>query len=207
MPDGQQSTKFAIIAAVISFVVLNAAFLFLSANYFESHREVINGALVQTYTADQITHLREMFAISCGLIIVVNFLVGLRRRVGAHVLPAVLGAASIFAGIASIATGMPGTLAVVQLVSGALMPTLAWFSFRGRRAPWAFLVAICGVFAVVALFGAPRIGHALSINLWTTMIIPGLYAVATVALIQLRSEYIERDAVVGVGAAAAAGSA
>jgi len=76
------------------------------------------------------------------------------------------------------------------------MPVLAWHSYQRQRAPWAFLVAICAVFAVTDLFGAPRIGQTLSIGLWSTMIIPGLYAVAAVALIQLRGQYVERDTVV-----------
>jgi hypothetical protein len=127
------------------------------------------------------------------VIIAVNFLVGLHRRIGAHLLAAVLGLCNIVAGVGSLLTGLPVVLGIVQLIAGALMPVLAWFSYRRVRAPWAFLVAMCGVFAVVDMFGAPKIGHVLAINLWTTMIIPGLYAVACVALIQLRGGYAERD--------------
>jgi hypothetical protein len=76
------------------------------------------------------------------------------------------------------------------------MLVLAHFSYHRRsRAAWAFLVAICGVLAVVDFFGAPKIRHALDVSLWTTMIIPGLYAIATVTLMQLREDYSDGEPV------------
>jgi hypothetical protein len=82
------------------------------------------------------------------------------------------------------------------LVAGVLMPVLAWHSFFRRSRPaWAFLVAICGVFAVVELFGAPKVRGALDVSLWLTMILPGLNVVAVAALISLRADYLDREPV------------
>ena len=183
----EQSTRVALISAVAAFLVINAAYYVLSGNYFEAHSG--------QYTPERMSSIRVAFAVSCGAIIAVNFLVGLNRRIGAHLLVAILGLGSIVAGVGSVIAGLPAVLGVVQLVAGVLMPVLAWHSYQRQRAPWAFLVAICAVFAVTDLFGAPRIGQTLSIGLWSTMIIPGLYAVAAVALIQLRGQYVERDTV------------
>jgi hypothetical protein len=181
----EQSTRVALLISVAAFIVLNAGFYILSGNYFDAHPG--------QYTPERMSHIRMLFAVSSGVIIVVNFLVGLNRRVGAHLIATVLGFGTVAAGVGSLVTGLPGVLGVTQLVGGGLMPVLAWYSYKRQRAPWAFLVAICVVFAVTDLFGAPRIGQMLSINLWTTMIIPGLYAVAAAALIQLRGQYSERD--------------
>jgi hypothetical protein len=183
--SGQPSTRAAIVIAVVAFVIVNAVFYFLSGSYFDAHRG--------EYSPQRMTDVRVTFAFASAVVTVVSVLAGLHRRIGPHMLATVLGLGTIVSGIATLVTGMPVVLATSQLVAGALMPILAWHSYRGARAPWAFLVAICGTFAVVALFGAPRIGTILSVNLWTTMIIPGLYVVGMVRLIQLRGDYVERD--------------
>jgi hypothetical protein len=181
----EQSTRVALLISVAAFIVLNVGFYILSGNYFEAH--------ASQYTPERMSHIRTLFAVSSGVIVAVNFLVGLNRRIGAHLIAIVLGVGTLAAGVGSLIAGLPGVLGVTQLVAGILMPVLAWYSYKRQRGPWAFLVAICVVFAVTDLFGAPRIGQTLSLNLWTTMIIPGLYAVAAAALIQLRGQYSERD--------------
>ena len=185
VPEQRRAVLEAAIAAVVAFVFFNGAFYWLSGNYFQAH--------FGEYTPERMSHVRMVFALASAVIIAVNFLIGLHRRIGAHALAIVLGASNLVGGVASLVTGLPMVLGITQLIAGALMPVLAWFSYRQRRAPWAFLVGMCGVFAVVDMFGAPKIGTVLAINLWTTMIIPGLYAVACVALIQLRGGYAERD--------------
>ena len=57
---------------------------------------------------------------------------------------------------------------------------------------WAFLISICAVFAIIEFFGAPKIRNALHINLWLTMILPGLNALAVMALVSLREQYVDR---------------
>jgi hypothetical protein len=183
---GEQSKRLAMVLAVGAFVSLNSGFYWLSGNYFDAHPEA---------GPDRVTYIRELFAIASGVLCVVTFLVGLNRRVLAHGLAALLGVFELCAGIWAFAAGEAPVVGTVLVIAGVLMPTLAWFSYHRRRAPWAFLLAMCGVFAIVDLFGAPRIGHALAINLWITLILPGLYAIAAVALTQLRGDYVERDIV------------
>jgi len=111
-----------------------------------------------------------------------------------HLIPMLLGATHLVAGVAAFWHGAPGVLGMTLLVSGVLMPVLVVFSSQGSRPAWAFLIAICGVFAVVEFFGAPKVRGALDVSLWITMILPGLNAVAVAALASLRGEYVERDA-------------
>lgn len=114
------------------------------------------------------------------------------RLIG-HVLSVLLALCNLAAGVAALATGLSVVLAATLLLSGILMPLLAWFSYRRARGAWAFLVSMTGVFAVLFLFGAPRIAHTLSIGLKTAFFIPALFAVATIALILLRGDYLDRD--------------
>jgi hypothetical protein len=192
----------AIFTAVGAFIVLNVGFYFLSGNYFEAHRQVVNGQSVPSYTPDQASHIRMVFGIVSGALIGVSFIATLQRRIVAHALAGLLGVGTFIGGIAAWAFHAPGALIATQLIIGLVMPVLAWFSYHRARAPWAFLVALCGVLALADLFGAPKIRMALDVSLWATMIVPGLYAIACVALAQLSADYLERDA-----AGAPAGSA
>jgi hypothetical protein len=114
------------------------------------------------------------------------------RLIG-HVLSALLAVGNVVAGVAALAAGLSTVLALTLLVSGTLMVVLAWYSYRRARAAWAFLVSMTAVFGVFFLFGAPRISGALSLGLNTVFFIPALFAVATIALILLRGDYVERD--------------
>lgn len=176
---------------VIGFLVVNAAFFFLSGSYFDSHHQIVGGASVPTFSPDQAAHIRVVFAAMSGAVTAVAFVSNLARRPVAHVLAAVLGAANLVFGFFALAHDQPGALTATLLVSGIVVPALAHFSYRRSRAPWAFLVALCGVFAVVGLFGAPKISRVLEVSLWTTMIFPGLYVVACVALALLRGDYVD----------------
>lgn len=188
----EQSTPLAIFSAVAAFVVLNAGFYYLSGNYFDAHHQIVGGASVPVYSPEQQTHLRIVFAVVSGVLVAVGFLVSLWRRAIAHGLPVVLGLGNLAVGLAAFGSSQPRVLSVTLLVAGGLMLVLAWFSYHRSRAAWSFLVAMCGVFAFTDLFGAPKIRGALEVSLWTTMIVPGLYAIAMVALIQLRGDYVDR---------------
>jgi hypothetical protein len=172
-------------------LVVNAAFFVLSGSYFASHHQFIDGASVPTFSPDQATHVRVAFGAMSGAVTAVAFIASLSRRWIGHVLAAVLGAVNLVFGLFAISHGQPGALSATLLVSGLVVPTLAHLSFRRSRAAWAFLVALCGVFAVVGLFGAPKISKALDVSLWTTMILPGLYVVACVTLALLREDYVD----------------
>ena len=105
-----------------------------------------------------------------------------------HLIPVVLAVGYLVGAVAGFTHNAPGVVGMTLLVAGVLMPVLAWHSFHRSRPAWAFLVAICGVFAVVELFGAPKVRGALDLSLWLTMILPGLNVVAVAALVSLRAE-------------------
>ena len=143
---------------------------------------------------DQATHIRVAFAVMSGAVAAVGFVASLARRTIGHLLAAVLGVGNLVFGVLAITHSQPGALSATLLVSGCVVPALAYFSYRRSRAAWAFLVALCGVFAVVGLFGAPTISRVLDYSLWTTMIFPGLYVVACATLALLRDDYVEAAA-------------
>ena len=176
---------------VIGFLVVNAAFFLLSGSYFASHHQIVGGTSVSTFSPDEASHIRVVFAAMSGVVTAIAFLASLARRGIGHGLAAVLGLANLVFGVLAITHSQPGALSATLLVSGCVVPALAYFSYRRSRAAWAFLVAMCGVFAVVGLFGAPKISRVLDVSLWTTMIIPGLYVVACATLALLRDDYVE----------------
>jgi hypothetical protein len=182
------------ILCVAAFVLVNLVFYFLSGSYFESHREIIAGIGARSvYTPALGLKVRIAFAVFSGIVAVAGFAAALQPRLVGHALPVLLGAVHLVAGIAAFAHSLPGALTATLLVSGVLMPVLAWHSYRRSRAAWAFLVSMCAVFAVVEMFGSPKMRGALDVSLWITMILPGLNAVAAAALIALRGEYVDRD--------------
>ena len=193
MPTAHEQTKYMTIICVGAFVVLNLGFYVLSGSYFESHRELVGGVSVLSYTPEQMTHVRTTFAMFSGVIAAFGFVAGIRPRVIGHLIPMVLGAVNLAASYAAFSRDQPAVLGMTLLVSGVLMPVLAALSYRQSRPAWAFLIAICGVFAVVEFFGAPKVRGALDVGLWITMILPGLNAVAVAALVSLRGGYVERD--------------
>jgi hypothetical protein len=176
---------------VIGFLVVNAAFFFLSGSYFESHHQVVGGASVPTFSSDQASHIRVVFAAMSGVVAAVAFIASLARHGIGHLLAAALGAVNLVFGVLALTHSQPGALSATLLVTGLVVPALAYLSHRRSRAAWAFLVALCGVFAVVGLFGAPKISRVLEVSLWTTMIFPGLYVVACATLALLRDDYVE----------------
>lgn len=176
---------------VIGFLVVNAAFFLLSGSYFESHHQFVGGASVPAFSPEQASHVRVAFAVMSGVVAAVAFVAGLARRVIGHALAALLGVTNLVFGFFAFTHDQPGALTATLLVTGLVVPTLAHFSYRRSRAAWAFLVALCGVFAVVGLFGAPKVRGVLDLSLWTTMIFPGLYVVACATLALLRDDYVD----------------
>lgn len=195
MSTAHEPTKHIAILCGAAFLGLNVVFFLLSNSYFDSHRELVAGVSQPSYSPAQMAHVRVTFAVFSGVVAAFGFVAGLRPRVVGHLIPLLLGAVDLVASFAAFGHAAPAVLGMTLLVCGLVMPVLAWHSYRGSRAAWAFLVAICGVFTVVELFGAPKVRGALDIGLWITMILPGLNAVATAALVSLRGEYLERGAV------------
>jgi hypothetical protein len=173
------------------FLLVNALFYFLSDSYFASHHQIVGGASVPTFSPDQATHIRVVFAAMSGAVTAVAFITGLARRAIGHLLAAVLGVVNLVFGVFAFTHNQPGALIATLLVTGLVVPTLAYFSHRRSRAAWAFLAALCAVCAIGGLFGAPKISRVLDLSLWTTMIFPGLYVVACATLALLRDDYGE----------------
>ena len=193
MESSGRQRRAASVIAIAAFAILNVAFYFLSGNYFDAHHQVVAGASVPAYSPEQSSHIRATFAGVSGALIAIGFAVGLARRPGAHALAGVLGVFTLGCGFAALAEGMSFALITTLLIAGVLMPIMAWQSYRGSRTSWAFLVAMCGVFAVVAMFGTPKIRGLFHVGLWTTMLIPGLFAITAVALGRLSEDYVDRE--------------
>jgi hypothetical protein len=182
----------AIVGGIAAFAILNIAFYFLSGNYFDAHHEIVGGAVVPSYSPAQQSHLRMVFALVSGGLVLGNFAVGLLPRLGSHAVAAVLGAFNLVSGIAVVSAHGSGALSATLLITGVLMPVLAWFSYHRSRAAWSFLTAMCGVLVLATLFGAPKIRNAYDVSLWTTMLLPGFYAIAAAALVRLGGDYVDR---------------
>src|SRR5947207_1002829 len=161
MPSDRAPIQILAVLFAIGFVVVNAAFFFLSGSYFASHHQVVGGSSVSTFSPDQATHVRVAFAAMSGAVAAVGLVASLARRGTGHLLAAVLGVGNLVFGVLAITHGQPGALTATLLVSGCVVPALAYLSYRRSRAAWAFLVALCGVLAVVGLFGAPKISRVL----------------------------------------------
>jgi len=180
----------------VAFVAVNAFFYFLSDSYFDSHHQIVNGATVPSFSPDQVTHIRVVFGGITAVIAGVSFAAGLAPRVLGHLLPTGLGVCNLVGGIAGVSSRLPSVLGATLIMAGILMPVLAWSSYSRRaRAAWAFLGCMCGVFAFISLFGAPKLRGILDVSLWTTMLLPGLYVVAAVTLYVLRDDYVDREPV------------
>jgi hypothetical protein len=194
MPAASDPLKRMAIICVVAFVAVNAAFYVLSGSYFESHVEIVPGIGSRlAYSPEQMTHVRMAFALCTGVIAAFGFVAGLAPRAVGHLIPVVLCLGYLTGAFAAFTRGAPAVVGVTLLVAGLLLPTLAHFSFRGSRSAWAFLIAMCGVFALIGFFGAPKVRDAVHVSLWTAMILPGINAVAAAALASLRRTYVERS--------------
>jgi hypothetical protein len=184
----------ACVTAVGLVIALNLAFFILSMSYFDSHKELVDGALIASYTPAKAMSVRIAFAV-CSLVVVgAGAVAWLHPRVTGHLLVALFGASYLISLVRGLFGNAPGVLLVVWLVAGGVMLLLAWPSYQRRsRASWSVLVAMCGTLALCELFGAPRIAHALDISLWLSMVAPGLKLVAMLALIMSRSDYSEGE--------------
>lgn len=196
MSTESDHVKLTAIVAALAFVVTNAMFYIFSVSYFDSHHQIEAGHMVAMFSPAQITTIRMSFALFTAIVAVASVLSQMWPRAIGHGVPVVLGLGYIAGAIVAVMHGgVTAALPVTLFITGALMPVLAHFSFHHRsRGAWAFLISICGVFAVVEFFGAPKVRGALDIGLWITMILPGLNAVAVWALVSVRNQYVDRAA-------------
>jgi hypothetical protein len=202
-PANDQAKKMALLCAG-AFVGLNVVFYVLSASYFEGHRATLDAAGSALTVSDaQVRQARIAFAVFAAITGACGFVAWLRPRLAGHVLPAVFGALYIAplvlglvvsSGVRAWAASVPSVLPVFLVVSGALMLALSWHSYYRRVRPaWAFLVAMCAVFAVFELFAGMKVARQLDVSLWLLLVLPGLKVVAAAALVSLNREYIDAD--------------
>jgi hypothetical protein len=110
------------------------------------------------------------------------------RAIG-HVGTAVFGLLLAAAGVASFGADLPKVLGVGELIFGAAAIGLAYSSWLGSRIGWAFATTLDGVFAVICLFGAPKIAHLLGVELVVAGLPCVLAAVSCVLLATLGPQY------------------
>jgi hypothetical protein len=169
--------------AGIAVVTLNGLFYFAGTAYFEDKGVVNTAKLKAAWIA---------FAIFTITVVGASVVASIKPKLVGHGIAAIAGVGSLIAAIAALGRDMPMVLPVTLLILGGTLPALAYYSMQLKvRAAWSFLCALCGVFATVLLFGAPKVRGVLGLSLWTALIIPGLLTVATIALSRVSNDYRE----------------
>lgn len=186
--DPRSATKIAGIIVGVT-VVLNVLFIFLSGAYFQD-RAAIHGPVSDA----EIMSARIGFAAFTGLTAAAACAATFYPRLVGHGLPLLTALAAFVAAAAGYSKGLHIVLPVTLLLVGLVLPVLVWKSFEKSRAGWAFLSGMIGVLAVVMLFGSTKVRNVIGIGLWYSMIIPGLLAVATMALAMIRGQYRDQGA-------------
>lgn len=185
-PDPRQAMQIAGLV-VTACVITNIAFYFLSSLYFED-RTAIYGAV----TSGHINDVRITFAMFTGSIGLASVIAALKPMWVGHGIASVAALAAMAAGIGAATRDMTPVLPAALIVTSLILGVLIWRSLAKARGAWSFLIGITSVLAAVLLFGATKVRGVLGVGLWTALIIPGLLAVATVALSMIRDDY--RDA-------------
>lgn len=185
--DQRLAVQLTIIIAV-SLVLLNVVFYFLSGFYYDDKRA--SQGMMSTITSSTVSSTRVSFGIFSGITGVTLIASMFAPKWVGHTVAAAFGLAAFIAAFFAGRAGTPLALTVSLVVIGALFPSLAVLSLlRRSRGAWAFLCSMCWVLAVIMLFGAPKIRSQIDIGLWTAMLIPGLLAVAAIALTMVRRDY------------------
>lgn len=177
------------VAVIIGIAVLltNAAFYFLSGKYFEDRAAIYGGV-----TPEHVAGVRTAFGVFSGAVGAVSIFAAWQPMFVGHIIAALTSVAALIAGVNAATHDMTAVLPASLLVSSGVIGALVWKSLDRSRAAWAFLVGMTSILSAVLLFGATKVRNVLDVGLWTALIIPGLLAVATVALTLVRDEY--RDA-------------
>lgn len=174
---------------VTGLVIANVAFYFLSDLYYED-RSAIYGMV----TADHIQKVRINFGIFTGSVALGSILASLRPLYVGHILAGLTAIAGVVAGVAAFAHDMTPVLPASLIVGSTIMAILVWKSLMKVRAAWSFLIGMTSVLSAVMLFGSTKLRSALDVQLYIALIIPGLLAVATIALAMTRADYKEAAA-------------
>lgn len=167
-------------------VIANIGFYFLSDLYFED-RSAIYGSV----TSGHINDVRIAFAVFTGSIGLASIVAALQPIWIGHGIAAATGVAALLGGLSAAFHDMTPVLPASLIVTGIVLGLLVWKSLEKARGAWAFLIGMTSVLSAVLLFGATKVRGVLGVGLWTALIIPGLLAVATVALSMTRDDYRE----------------
>jgi hypothetical protein len=167
-------------------VVLNVGFYFLSDAYYDDR--------VKRFGIQELARLggaRVDFGIFTVVVGAVTILAVMFPRAIGHIIPAIAALTSLVAAPFAIDLGivLPATLVIVS----GLLALLIWHSLQRSRPAWACLSALCVVYGVVMLFGAPKVRGLIDVGMWVALIVPALLGVATAALSMIRSEYREAE--------------
>jgi hypothetical protein len=173
------------IAIAVPLVVLNGAFYLLASRYFADLPATVSSPVLLTWIA---------FAVSTAILGSTVFCSVMWPRGTGHVLAFLLGLGALANSIGAFSRGMPGVLSWTLVVIGLVLPTLTVLSWRRVRAAWAFVISICGVLAVVTLFGAPKVRAVVGGSLWSVIAAPGLYIIAVVSLARVHADYRDQGA-------------
>lgn len=183
VPPQRRVLQFSVIVLVIT-LLLNVLVYFVADDYYRS-RAGSSGAV----PADLLWKTRAAFALFSGLTGLVAVAAVWSPRVIGHGIPALAVLASFAAGIAAARADYHPVLPASLIVIAVVLVELIRSSLKGSRAGWAFLASMCGVLATVTLFGSTKVRNALDIGLWHAMLIPGVLAGATAALILASDRY------------------
>lgn len=168
-------------------VAICVAFYFLSQAYYDDRMK--GGAV---FTEEHIRGVRVAFTTFMLSLSAAACASTLAPRIIGHSLGLAAGLLAIVGG--SVAFSQPEihiVLPIALLATGILFVALTVLSFLGKRAGWAFLVAMCAVFSVLMLFGSTKVRNHLGVGIYYALIVPGLLCIATIALTLLRREYRE----------------
>ena len=184
-PDVSHGLHVSLIIAFVT-VVVNVSFYFLSQRYFDDKSAALNP--INTSPA-HVTAVRVAFAMFSVITALAAAAATFRPRIVAHALGALLGLTALVGAVGAATANFHPVLPAAMFVFGGGLLALTYFSSQRVRGAWAFLVALCGTGALVTLFGATKVRTALGFGLYHAMIVPGLFAVATVALVLIARDY------------------
>lgn len=182
MSHGMQVT--AIIGVVT--ILANVAFYFLSQHYFDDKSAALNP--INT-SAAHVMAVRLAFGLFSAITALAAASAAFQPRIVGHALGVLLGITTLIGAAGAMTANFHPVLPAALFVFGGGLLVLTYFSTQRVRGAWAFLIALCGTGTLVTLFGATKVRNALGFGLYHAMIVPGLFAVATVALVLIARDY------------------
>jgi hypothetical protein len=177
-------------------VILNVAFYFLSSRYYAD--KVASYGPVG-FGDSELLHTRLTFLLFTAVTAAVGSLGAFRPWAAGFGLSFLAGVASLAAAGGALYAGLHPILVATLFVLGGTLLALTVYSVALRSRPaWSFLVAMDTMGVLTTLFGATKVRNALHTNLWSALIVPGLFAVAAASLVAVRMAFDEATPASGV---------